>query len=1779
MWLIHLWGSFSRSSSRRSTRRLSSSFEAQALECRELLAANLLEFRRAIGVVPDMNGNGLADLGVTHEDRTGLQNVLTVLDSGTRAVISQATMPGSATSIDVSYFEDHGNPRVAWLLGSSASAPSTIMILNPRNGSPVASIECFPAGFEPVDVESFTDNSGNVQLAVLAQHSTTGVTRLRVFDVASGVRKSDFVTGTLWKPRALEVQLQGSTPVFSILESTTSGTVFTRIQQRNAAGVQIATRSLGAESALAIDNLPETRFSSADNSLFVLVGRADGKYEVQKFDSALTQTRLWSFDDGKVAQGISLSPAAETTGSQISLMLNDPVSHATWTRSFTTLDDNSILVHQGNGFVSSQFVTLPVSSTATPSVAILQINNDLQQVRVRFSSIARAQHFKTVPLFADRGRPAWYDENRVQLHTRAGAIHPNPARPGFFETPESTLTGQATVSLGSRVITRHVKARDEDPWWPSYAPTSGEESAYAGVRDNKGIQLSAGRNLVQEYLDEAYSQGVHVINYYWHSSEETLAQQHPEWISRAPNGDPIAHPVRGVYLDLASEYGNVLRDRLIELAAMGAEAFYFDDVHIPLNGSWHGAFQAAFVAATGLQVPVGPTSTTYQAWLLFRAEFIADYFQKLTTAIQTQFPHVQMIISSSTSDSLFNPRADSSLAASGIAKSEYRTVLNTQASFFTNNPAIFKPDDDIRMAFGWTFLRDSSGGAPPHIWHPSLRNASEVRAFVGSLLTYGSVANIDVAELNLLIANDPVDVTPRSLIREGVHIGNVLSPYLSESAPEKFAAVYFSEAQRDTRLNRVDQYSNLILPSYGAFEALRREHLAVDVLNDTLVGDFAVDLSAYKVIFVTNMSEMTAQQIARLNAFRDRGGILIENRSEWTWTTREGYQAAKSQVLNLALANVSPRIATTGGNARMHVQMFANQQDPKRRTILIANDFAFVGDTNAIAPAPISDLRLTIPYAQGSNVATALPIEVFDVLSGRMLAAQRGENGWEIQVPEFTEFSSLHVTFDALTVTTNEDTPRWLTASDFRESTTAAGDGVLDAITITQLNLAAGDRLLINEPSGVVSVQAGMTISAAQMAWLLFMPAPNASGPGRTSLQFVATLDGVPQVEMTLRFHVNPGNDAPSLSQVDASFVPYAPGTGAVQIASMLQLADLDQADLSGATVQIAGGFRDGDLLRFTPIGQIKGTFNPVDGRLVLSGQDTIANYESALRSVTYSSTSTNYSTRRVTCQVNDGAAINNLSNVIERSIGGSAQLVGTVLNVYGTPLNNVIDIATFGRLIVNVDGVIADYAPATVRSIVVHGFEGNDSIRIGLNMTQPATLFGGPGNDTLNGGGGNDLLDGGTESDVLSGGTGNDTYKMTLPTVNEYDSLFEAVTAGTDTIDFSELSSAVSFNLGLATVQSAHLNRRIKLNSGVAFENVIGGAGSDTFVGNSLANTMVGNGGNDRLTGAGGNDSLQGGFGDDIYLFGPSTAAEVDRIMEAPSEGTDTISFVALTVPISMNLGEVFAQSVHSNRTLQLSSDASIENLIGGTAADVLIGNTLNNALTGNAGNDILMGLGGSDVMTGGTGDDVYQFHPAATLEADTIIEGNNSGTDTIDFSALNDDLRLNLGAITGQPVHANRTLVLNSGLNFENAAGGAGNDILTGNSVANVLVGNNGDDQLTGNNGRDILIGGNGRDTLLGGADDDILIAGQFTDVNLFAYLNSVRTAWLSSTSYTTRVARLQTDSALTGIFLRPRSNVQNDSTAGDSLSGGTGTDWFFGSLDDVITDLFRNESLEVL
>src|SRR3569623_1286675 len=70
----------------------------------------------------------------------------------------------------------------------------------------------------------------------------------------------------------------------------------------------------------------------------------------------------------------------------------------------------------------------------------------------------------------------------------------------------------------------------------------------------------------------------------------------------------------------------------------------------------------------------------------------------------------------------------------------------------------------------------------------------------------------------------------------------------------------------------------------------------------------------------------------------------------------------------------------------------------------------------------------------------------------------------------------------------------------------------------------------------------------------------------------------------------------------------------------------------------------DGDTLNFTDQNGISGSYDSGTGVLTLTGTSSVANYQAALRSITFSSASDNptsfgtNASRTITWQVNDGA-------------------------------------------------------------------------------------------------------------------------------------------------------------------------------------------------------------------------------------------------------------------------------------------------------------------------------------------------------------------------------------------------------------------------------------------------------------------------------------------------------------------------------------------------------------
>ena len=76
---------------------------------------------------------------------------------------------------------------------------------------------------------------------------------------------------------------------------------------------------------------------------------------------------------------------------------------------------------------------------------------------------------------------------------------------------------------------------------------------------------------------------------------------------------------------------------------------------------------------------------------------------------------------------------------------------------------------------------------------------------------------------------------------------------------------------------------------------------------------------------------------------------------------------------------------------------------------------------------------------------------------------------------------------------------------------------------------------------------------------------------------------------------------------------------------STITASDVDNANLAGATIQIANNYQNGqDVLLFVNTAGITGTWNAATGTLTLAGSDTVANYQAALRAVKYQNTSAN---------------------------------------------------------------------------------------------------------------------------------------------------------------------------------------------------------------------------------------------------------------------------------------------------------------------------------------------------------------------------------------------------------------------------------------------------------------------------------------------------------------------------------------------------------------------------
>jgi hypothetical protein len=326
-----------------------------------------------------------------------------------------------------------------------------------------------------------------------------------------------------------------------------------------------------------------------------------------------------------------------------------------------------------------------------------------------------------------------------------------------------------------------------------------------------------------------------------------------------------------------------------------------------------------------------------------------------------------------------------------------------------------------------------------------------------------------------------------------------------------------------------------------------------------------------------------------------------------------------------------------------------------------------------------------------------------------------------------------------------------------------------------------------------------------------------------------------------------PVNDAPVIS-VDGA-VSYTTGGPAVKIDDSITITDVDSATLKTATLSISGGsFRAGDSLNFVDQLGITGSYDGLTGILTLTGApSSFANFDTAIESITFSTTSTDTTTRTISYLVNDGAA-NSATDTASVSIvlgvdpndnNNDNQAVNTVADsgdknantLHGTTGADNIDGGGANDTIYG--GADNDTLNGNNDNDTIYGGSGNDTIDGGggldlifggsgndqiTGQTDSDTVYGGSGSDTINGGGGTaaDVLIGGLAADTLTGAGGADTFRY-LSTLDAGDVITDFEATATDKIEFSQ---AWFTSLSLGTLGAA---------------NFVSGAGATALDGNDF--------------------------------------------------------------------------------------------------------------------------------------------------------------------------------------------------------------------------------------------------------------------------------------------------------------------------------------------------------
>jgi Ca2+-binding RTX toxin-like protein len=577
----------------------------------------------------------------------------------------------------------------------------------------------------------------------------------------------------------------------------------------------------------------------------------------------------------------------------------------------------------------------------------------------------------------------------------------------------------------------------------------------------------------------------------------------------------------------------------------------------------------------------------------------------------------------------------------------------------------------------------------------------------------------------------------------------------------------------------------------------------------------------------------------------------------------------------------------------------------------------------------------------------------------------------------------------------------------------------------------------------------------------------------------------------------------------------YTENGAGVAIAAGARIAD-DGTTIASARVVLTNASA-GDVLSVAgglPGGITSSVDASVPGQitLTLTGNSSIANYQTAIQQVRYSNSSDNPAAadRIFQVTVNDGllnsavatttvhvtpsndppvgnadTVITNVATGVTFSIAQSALLAndadpeGSALSI--TAVNGSTGLnapAVLGAGVINVadngtpngsfnyvvsDGTLSD--PTNTVSITrvtgtINGGIGNEII---IGDAAGTTINGGGGNDTINAGDGSDTVSGGTGNDTILAGTGNDTIIWNAAGATDGFDLVNGEAGGTDTF---------IVNGAVGTAETFRIYER---TAAIAAGVPVSGATTEIVITRTVGQTTTVVAELDNI--------------EEISVNGLNTTANNGNNPTQPDGGTsagDMIQVIGNFNGTSLNFSTITIDGNAGDDTVDISALQSAHRIV-------------------------FRSNGGKDTIVGALrAQDVIELPPGKTL-ADYTEETDSQGVTTLtcedhritytcserpivrectDEEPPVEQPPVEEPPVEQPPVEQPPVVIPGVGNPVDEVEwGGRGHDRLWGHDGNDKLYGRSGHDRLWGQDGHDRLDGGEGHDRLYGGAGHDRL------------------------------------------------------------------------------------------